>query len=902
VFFVAIPLASAQDIAAIGPSGLDLVKAAEADRIRAIDSVYGAVVAIYGNDRQGGGSGVLFDSSGYALTNHHVVAAAGDEGWAGLADGNLYRWKLIGTDPGGDVAIIKLSGQEKFPAAPLGNSDRVRVGDWAMAMGNPFALAEDQRPTVTLGIVSGVNRFQEGSGLNQLVYGNCIQVDSSINPGNSGGPLFNLAGQIIGINGRGSFEERGRVNVGLGYAISANQIKHFIPELLATKIAQHGTLDAVFGNRQEGVICYTINTASPAARAGLALGDKLLSFEGTPITDANQLTNLVSTYPAGWPVELTFERDGQAKTIRVRLTPLPYESRVPPPRRDEQPPEKPAEPMPEKAPQPQVKKERPELPLSDAGKIRDTKLNQAVAREILDRWRLTAAAPRTSTFRIESEIRRADQKVGDQVLALSPGGNIHVEYSIDGNGTIVACNDKECWRILPGRERQVISRGKALLDPHFAQAVSLAALLDINPLTAWGDLALDGSDKAGGQLCYRLSLTDPGSSEQLFIWLSVFDIGGRLQVRLVKTGVGLADDEPVAATIYGFNRTMEGLFRERRLVQGLAEMPDLTIITRDFAASADLDLPFVPSLATPFSTAIDFAQKRTVKIFGAGIGRNPGYATGILVSSQGEILTAQGAFLSGDNLRVTSPDGKTHLANVVRRSHELQTALLKIDAPTPDYFDLSNQAAAAPGDWILAISNAFKVADRNEPLSASIGVVSSRMPLDARRGVQDFPYHADALLYDAITANPGAEGGAVVAAEGRLLGMIGRTIESSSTGTRLNYAVPADLLAHFLAAQEPPPPAVAAESSAKADLGIRLFALGGRRGPAYIDRVLPGSPAAAAGLKSDDLVVTIAGQVVRDTSDFKKFVESLSIGQEVVVEVKRKNELLSVRITPVAER
>src|SRR5262245_58417261 len=324
----------------ISPAELAAVKAAEAARVNAIDSVYGAVVAIYGNDRGGGGSGVIYDSAGYALTNHHVIGGAGLEGWGGLADGKLYRWKLIGTDPGGDVAIIKLegphsSGHDQFPAAPLGDSDAVRVGDWAFAAGNPFTLAEDQRPTVTLGIVSGVKRFQEGSGLNQLVYGNCIQVDSSINPGNSGGPLFNLRGQIIGINGRGSFEERGRVNVGLGYAISSNQIRTFIPELLSTKIAQHGTLDAIFGNRTAGVICFTVNLDSPAAKAGLALGDRLVSFESTPISDANQFTNLISTYPAGWPVELVVERkaaDGtpEHKTIRTRLSALPYEPIVKP--------------------------------------------------------------------------------------------------------------------------------------------------------------------------------------------------------------------------------------------------------------------------------------------------------------------------------------------------------------------------------------------------------------------------------------------------------------------------------------------------------------------------------------------------------------------------------------------
>src|SRR4029079_10702263 len=102
---------------------LAAVKAAEAARVGAIESVYGAVVAIYGNDRQGGGSGVLFDPAGFALTNHHVIAGAAEGGWAGLADAKLYRWKLIGTDPGGDVAIIKLEGKEKFPAAPIGDSD-----------------------------------------------------------------------------------------------------------------------------------------------------------------------------------------------------------------------------------------------------------------------------------------------------------------------------------------------------------------------------------------------------------------------------------------------------------------------------------------------------------------------------------------------------------------------------------------------------------------------------------------------------------------------------------------------------------------------------------------------------------------------------------------------------------
>jgi serine protease Do len=305
---------------------------------------------------------------------------------------------------------------------------------------------------------------------------------------------------------------------------------------------------------------------------------------------------------------------------------------------------------------------------------------------------------------------------------------------------------------------------------------------------------------------------------------------------------------------------------------------------------------------SPFAPAVALAQQRTVKIFGAGIGRTPGYATGLIVGPRGEILTAQGIFLNADNLRVTLPSGATHAATVVRRSTELQAALLKIDAATPEHFSLEQAAKGQPGDWILAVSNAFKVADRDEPLSVNIGVLGVRMPLDARRGFNDFPYEADAWLYDAITSNPGAAGGAVVTAEGQLVGMIGRVIESKSTGTRLNYAVPADLLAKFVSGEELQPMVAAARPGTKADLGIRLFALGGRRAPAYIDRVLPGGPAAAAGLKSDDLVVTLGGQVVRDASDFKRLAEALPIGQEVVVEVKRKNELLSVKLTPVAEK
>lgn len=307
-----------------------------------------------------------------------------------------------------------------------------------------------------------------------------------------------------------------------------------------------------------------------------------------------------------------------------------------------------------------------------------------------------------------------------------------------------------------------------------------------------------------------------------------------------------------------------------------------------------------------FSPAVEYAQARTVKIFGAGIGRSPGYATGLIVSPQGEILTTQGVFLAGDNLRVTLTDGTTHPAQVVRRSQKLLVALLKIDAITQEHFELPDKPVAAKGDWVLGVSNAFKVADGREPLSVNIGVLSLRTQLDARRGFQDFPYDGDVYLIDAITSNPGAAGGAVVNADGKLVGMIGRVIESRATNTRLNYAIPADLLKAFVDGKEESPMVASAgpmpPAGAKAELGIRLFALGGRKSPAYIDRVIPGSPAAQAGLKTDDLVVSIDGQVVRDGGDYRRIVDALKPGSEVVLEVKRKNDLISVKITPGAER
>jgi len=301
-----------------------------------------------------------------------------------------------------------------------------------------------------------------------------------------------------------------------------------------------------------------------------------------------------------------------------------------------------------------------------------------------------------------------------------------------------------------------------------------------------------------------------------------------------------------------------------------------------------------------FAPAVERAQARCVKIYGGKIGREPGYATGVVVSADGQIVTASSPLLSAEEIRVVLADG-THLnATVVRRNIDLSLALLKVERPTPDHFDLASAAETRQGDWLLAVSNAFGVASGRERLSVTLGILSMRTALDARRGVQDFDYSGDALVLDSITSNPGAAGGAVVDMEGRLVGMLGRVIESRSTGTRLSYAVPCELLAKFVADKIEAP--VAAPAASKLDLGIRLFALSGSQAAPYIDRVLPGSPAATAGLQPDDLVLDVGGRRVANVGEYNRIVRGLPADQPVVIRVKRKNEIKEFQLTPSGER
>jgi serine protease Do len=292
---------------------------AETRRVAVMDKAKDSVLAVFAANGQGGGSGVVISPDGYALTNFHVVLPCGKAMLCGMADGHVYDATVVGIDPTGDVAVVKLFGRDKFPYAELGDSDKLRQGDPVFAMGNPFLLATNLQPTVTYGIISGTHRYQYPSGT-LLEYADCLQTDASINPGNSGGPLFDAEGRVVGINGRGSFEKRGRVNVGAAYAISINQIKNFLGSLRGGRIVDHATLGATTSSESDNrAVVDQIVETSDAYRRGLRRGDEIVSFAGRPISSVNGFKNVLGIVPKGWRVPLGYRREGKRYDIMVRL-------------------------------------------------------------------------------------------------------------------------------------------------------------------------------------------------------------------------------------------------------------------------------------------------------------------------------------------------------------------------------------------------------------------------------------------------------------------------------------------------------------------------------------------------------------------------------------------------------
>jgi S1-C subfamily serine protease len=298
---------------------LERAKTLEADIQDAFGRVSPAYIVV------SGGSGVIISADGWALTNHHVVAdrKIGDRWWVRRPGGDAVVAKLIGWDPRGDIALLKLESEESLPFAPLGDSDAVEVGDVALALGNPYGFAWDGHPTATFGIVSSVHNYQN-------TYSDAIQTDAPINPGNSGGPLLNLKGEVIGINGRVEVRFGNRMNTGVGYAIPSNQIKRFLPRLKVGGTVPHGRISGLYvkddGAGGRGALVTRIGDKGSAARAGFQRGDVVVGVDDREVTSATSLYSVIGTYPGGAEIEVAVKRGGEIARLKAIVEPYELEA------------------------------------------------------------------------------------------------------------------------------------------------------------------------------------------------------------------------------------------------------------------------------------------------------------------------------------------------------------------------------------------------------------------------------------------------------------------------------------------------------------------------------------------------------------------------------------------------
>jgi serine protease Do len=301
------------------------------------------------------------------------------------------------------------------------------------------------------------------------------------------------------------------------------------------------------------------------------------------------------------------------------------------------------------------------------------------------------------------------------------------------------------------------------------------------------------------------------------------------------------------------------------------------------------------------------AQTKIVKIYGAGGPRGlEAYQSGFLISAEGHVLTAWSYVLDTDDVNVVLDDGRHFTAKVVGADPLTEVAVLKIDVggEALPYFDLSQAPAVDAGARVLALSNLFSIAAGKEWASVLHGVVSVVAPLEARRGAYGANYHGNVYVIDAITSNPGSAGGALTDQEGHLLGMLGKERRGESTDTWLNYALPVaafhatvdSIVAGRFVAKDLPEAEKPDHPLTLAALGIVLVPDVVTRTPPYVDRVVPDSPAFKAGLRADDLLVTIDTQIITSCQTAAKLIEQYEQGAAVHLAVLRDGALVELTV------
>jgi serine protease Do len=329
----------------------------------------------------------------------------------------------------------------------------------------------------------------------------------------------------------------------------------------------------------------------------------------------------------------------------------------------------------------------------------------------------------------------------------------------------------------------------------------------------------------------------------------------------------------------------------------------------------------VPARAqAPFPDVARQVNQKIVKVFGSGGFRGlVAYGSAVTISPDGYVLTAAGHLLETPELRVHLFDGRRAAAKVVVIEPELDLALIKIEKVDDlPYFDVAAAAKmppALPGDWVLAFSNQFEIATRDEPVSVQRGVIASLARLHLQRGIYDAPYQGEVYVLDAITNNPGAAGGALTTPRGELIGLIGKELRNSMTDTWVNYALPIsakldvrqgeqvvtlsvlDFVTRGMKGEYKPTVRDKSREGTGGYTGIVFVPNVVERTPPYVEEVQPDSPAAKAGLRPDDLVVYIDGEPVTSIAAFKDIITRTRPGTLLKFEVRRGDKLMTVELT-----
>lgn len=277
----------------------------------------------------GNGSGIVLSPDGYILTNYHVVRGRRKLYVRVYGTQHYYRAELVGADPTGDLALLKIPGASGLPHAELGDISNLRVGQTVFAIGDPFSLAGvEGAPTITEGVIGALHRFQNS-------YTDAIQTDAAVNPGNSGGPLFSLDGRVIGINGQIASRFHTRANTGIGYAIPADQIKRFLPLLkrAAGGVVHHARppaglrLERLSSEAEETstqrAVVREVEAESAAKKAGFHAGDVILAVDGKPVYNAARLLGIVRSYPGNAELNVLIRRRGKTLSLAVLFPPQP---------------------------------------------------------------------------------------------------------------------------------------------------------------------------------------------------------------------------------------------------------------------------------------------------------------------------------------------------------------------------------------------------------------------------------------------------------------------------------------------------------------------------------------------------------------------------------------------------